>query len=215
MVAILHLVHYYTYMEPTSHREQKKIDTRRTIIRVTEDLFLSKGYEATTLQDIATAANVAQRTLFSYFPSKEAIIFDDHQAFIDTFIGHLENHGDESIFDTVRSYDHAHHDHDSGHDPTRKEALVQLIETNAVLQEHFLGMLARLETRFAELTAEQYGLPRDSIEIHLIASSLRSLFQYAIANRFSKNKTQTPEIALNYIEGGIERIQQMTKPKES
>jgi len=43
-------------------------------------LFTERGYEATTVDDIAAAAGVGRRTFFRYFPSKEAAIAPDHDA---------------------------------------------------------------------------------------------------------------------------------------
>lgn len=44
--------------------------TRQHIYNVASNLFLEKGYEATTLKDIAEAADVSTGTLYRYFPSK-------------------------------------------------------------------------------------------------------------------------------------------------
>lgn len=42
------------------------------------ELFATKGYEATTVDEIAAAAGVARRTFFRHFRSKEEAIFPDH-----------------------------------------------------------------------------------------------------------------------------------------
>ena len=58
-------------------RERKKQKTRETIIKVALELFADQGYEQTTIAEIADAAEVAPRTIFAYFPSKEDILFYD------------------------------------------------------------------------------------------------------------------------------------------
>src|ERR1700676_5281380 len=58
-------------------RERKKQKTRDTIIKVALELFTERGYEQTTIAEIAEAADVAPRTIFAYFPSKEDILFCD------------------------------------------------------------------------------------------------------------------------------------------
>ncbi|HEX5596860.1 MAG TPA: TetR family transcriptional regulator [Micromonosporaceae bacterium] len=46
-------------------------------------LFADKGYERTTIDDITTAAGVARRTFFRHFPSKEDVIFPDHDSVLE------------------------------------------------------------------------------------------------------------------------------------
>jgi AcrR family transcriptional regulator len=58
-------------------RERKKQRTRETIIKVALGLFADRGFEKTTIADIADAAEVSSRTIFAYFPSKEDILFSD------------------------------------------------------------------------------------------------------------------------------------------
>jgi AcrR family transcriptional regulator len=58
-------------------RERKKQKTRDTIIKVALELFAERGYQETTIAEIADAAEVSPRTIFAYFPSKADILFYD------------------------------------------------------------------------------------------------------------------------------------------
>lgn len=60
-----------------SLRERKRARTRQALVAAAIDLIERKGYEATTIADIAAAAEVGTRTFFSYFPSKEDVLFPE------------------------------------------------------------------------------------------------------------------------------------------
>ena len=65
-----------TYQEPPkSLRERRRIRMRRTIQGHALRLFAAKGFQATTIEEIAAAAEMAPRTFFRYFPTKEEVVF--------------------------------------------------------------------------------------------------------------------------------------------
>jgi AcrR family transcriptional regulator len=55
-------------------RAQQALETRRRISAAAQELFLTRGYTATSIDQIASAARVALRTIFLAFPSKAAIL---------------------------------------------------------------------------------------------------------------------------------------------
>ena len=58
-------------------RERKKAQTRRAIQEQALRLFLSKGYDATRVEEIAAAAGVSHMTFFRQFPTKESVVESD------------------------------------------------------------------------------------------------------------------------------------------
>jgi AcrR family transcriptional regulator len=55
-------------------RERKRRQTRERISQAAMTLFLERGFEATTVDDIAAAADVSKRGFFDYFPTKEDVV---------------------------------------------------------------------------------------------------------------------------------------------
>src|SRR5258707_15804949 len=56
-------------------RARKRQQTRERLTRAAMALFLERGFEATTLDDIAAAADISRRSFFHYFASKEDVVF--------------------------------------------------------------------------------------------------------------------------------------------
>jgi AcrR family transcriptional regulator len=62
---------------PAGLRERKKQKTRASIQREAMRLFREQGYEETTIDQIAAAAEISPSTFFNYFPTKEDVVFQD------------------------------------------------------------------------------------------------------------------------------------------
>lgn len=56
-----------------SRMERKKRELRQKIVSIAANLFAEQGFANTTMEQIAEAADVARKTLYNYFPVKEAI----------------------------------------------------------------------------------------------------------------------------------------------
>jgi AcrR family transcriptional regulator len=107
-------------------RERKRRETRERIAEVAKKLFLARGFDGTTIEDITEAADVSKRTFFGYFPSKEDLIF----AWQDTF-------GDDLAAAILAR---------AAGDPLAKvaeEAMIAMVETTMTPQALALGRLKR------------------------------------------------------------------------
>lgn len=58
----------------TGLRQRKRQEIRERLARAAMTLFLKRGFEATTIDDIAAAADVSRRSFFHYFASKEDVV---------------------------------------------------------------------------------------------------------------------------------------------
>jgi AcrR family transcriptional regulator len=61
---------------PRGLRERKRIETRQRIADIATIMFAQRGFDAVTVAQIATAADVSKVTVFNYFPRKEDMLFD-------------------------------------------------------------------------------------------------------------------------------------------
>lgn len=71
-------------------RERKKDATRRALVRAANQRFHSKGFDATTIDEICSDAEVSRRTFFRYFANKEALAFPHRAERLERFLELLE-----------------------------------------------------------------------------------------------------------------------------
>jgi len=109
-----------------SLRDRKRERTRRALIDAAAELFERKGYDETTVAQIAAAAEIGTRTFFGYFASKEDILFPDSDMRTRTTI--------EAIADR-----------DPAEGPV--EVLVRALETVAEADADMVGPMAAVRMR--------------------------------------------------------------------
>ena len=70
-------------------RERKKLERRRCIEAAAIDLIDDQGFDRTTIEDIAAKADIAPRTFFYYFATKEDVVLADYAARLELIIDEL------------------------------------------------------------------------------------------------------------------------------
>jgi AcrR family transcriptional regulator len=71
---------------PESLRERKKRLTREAILAAAQSLFAERGFEGVTVAEIADAANISVKTLFTYVGAKEELLFSGRPAVLDAVV---------------------------------------------------------------------------------------------------------------------------------
>ncbi|MFJ4715815.1 TetR family transcriptional regulator [Streptomyces sp. NPDC088785] len=74
----------------------KKAPMREVLAEAAFQLYLERGFERTTVDDIVARAGVGRRSFFRYFPSKEDAVFPDHESCLADMTAFLDAAGDDS-----------------------------------------------------------------------------------------------------------------------
>jgi mycofactocin system transcriptional regulator len=128
------------------------------------DLFAERGFDDVSVDDVALAAGIARRTLFRYYPTKNAIPWGDFGAHLD----HMRHLLDEVPADAptsvaLRSALLAFNSFDDTETAHHRQRMRVILET-AALQAHSMTMYAGWRTVVAEFVARRLGLkPTDLI----------------------------------------------------
>jgi AcrR family transcriptional regulator len=154
------------------HRERKKEQTRRAIEDAALRLFAERGFSATTISDIAAAADIAPRTFFAYFPSKEDVVFahfDDYTASLQQRLD--ERAPDETTFDALRSWIGDLIDATDPDEAERGAIRKQLTCDNEGLEAHERHLMSRFEALIAASVARDLGAEPDDLGPRLVAAA--------------------------------------------
>ena len=157
-------------MEP-GLRERKKQRTREQIVEAAMRLFADRGYHATTIADIAAAADVAPRTFFAYFPSKEAVVFHNVDRDLDSLASALRDRlPGETAFDALRRWIDAMFEQWMAEED---EAFLRkrLCREEEALANFKVGMMARIQELLHEAIANDLGQPRDALRPRLVTAA--------------------------------------------
>ncbi|MBG7703187.1 TetR family transcriptional regulator [Streptomyces sp. MC1] len=82
-------------MSSSSAAPAAKPPMRDALVAAAFRLFLERGYEQTTVDDIVALAGVGRRSFFRYFPSKEDVVFPDHERCLADMTAFLASGGAE------------------------------------------------------------------------------------------------------------------------
>ena len=178
-------------------------------------LFAERGYQATTVADIATAADVAPRTFFAHFPSKEAVVFHDVDRDLEGLAAALRDRPPgETAFDALRGWIDAMFDEWISEED---EAVLRkrLCREDEGLANFQGGMMARIQELLLGAIADDLGEPPDALRPRLVAAaamaalnSLDSSFDEKQRGLVAKAEAlSTLDDAMLFLRGGIDALQ--------
>ncbi|MFJ9003879.1 TetR family transcriptional regulator [Streptomyces canus] len=165
-------------------RERKKQRTREALLRVAIELFTTEGYERTTVDDIADAVGVSQRTFFRYFAGKEAAALALDKMTVTRFVDAVRARpAHEPPLEALRkavleSWDTLHEVVESVVPVQRFLALYRVIESTPVLLAAHLRRSAEVEEVLTRVLAEREGLdaatdPRPRLLVAVFSGVMR------------------------------------------
>ncbi len=166
-------------------RERKKAQTRELIADTARRLFLERGFEAVPVAEIAREADVAEKTVFNYFPAKEDLFFGRLEAFEEELLAAIrERARGVSIAIAFRDFVMRRRGALQLEDDER--ATAQLRAINGVITES-PALLAREREIFARYTdslaaliTEETGAKPGAVEPRVAASSLIAVHRILI-----------------------------------
>lgn len=151
-------------------RARKKLLVRAAIVDAALDLFAERGYDTTTVPEIAARAGVSPATVARYFPAKDALLFPERGVRVPALrAAILARPADEPPLRAVLGAV-------AQQPPLDAESLRRLalqrraIGSSAVLRGRALGLLGRWRDGIAEAVAEREGQSAESA--HVLATAV-------------------------------------------
>jgi AcrR family transcriptional regulator len=160
-------------------RERKKVRTREAIIDAALDLFERKGYDATTVEDIAAAADVSPRTFFRYFESKLDLIMarsGENQTGVGPMLA--ARPAGEPLLDAVRAVMRAELEQQIADPLVLREFQVMLTTPSlrTMAREHFYEE----EAEMVGAIAARLGVAEDDFVAHVTTGVIASALWVAV-----------------------------------
>ena len=165
----------------SSLRQRHAERTRDAIVAAAFELFASKGYAETTIDEIAERADVAPRTFFRYFPAKEALIFHNSNDQVDAAVARLRARPtDEPPYESVVAVLRAVAA-EFTHADNRDMMLAKFAAENDRLFEHHRAVvMCRFEEGMTEVLKERAGPQADALAIEAAVAAVLATFGTAV-----------------------------------
>lgn len=163
---------------PQGLRERKKRQTRMDLARAAVRLFAERGYDATTVDDIAEAANVSRRTFFRYFKSKDEVFIVDPEGKLQAMhVALADGPPEEPTLDALRRGALAMTE--AYWDPELSRAIIALLEREPSMMAAAMAYQVRWADALAHELAVDMGVderldPRPRILAHAAIAMMRS-----------------------------------------
>lgn len=197
-------------------RERKKQKTRLTIVKVALELFAEQGYQRTTIAQIAHAAEVSPRTVSTYFPAKEELVFDLNGASKERLTQAIRDRpSGTNTMEALRAWLLA----ETEVWREMKEELTcqrQIIDQDEGLLAYEQAQMRGLELLLVEGLAADLGMEEGDLEPRMAGAAAIAVFDLLSTERHEAgHDTPDPEVqlqildrALTFITGGVTALRE-------
>jgi AcrR family transcriptional regulator len=195
-------------------RERKKQRTREAIVDAALRLFEERGFDQTTIADIAEAADIAPRTFFGYFPSKEDVVFADFPQTLETLAERLRGRAEEeTAIDAIRAWIGGLLE-ERGLTEERERCRKRVIGESPALAAHNRALMGQVEELLAEQIARDLGDRPDDVRPRMIASSVIGALSALDVKGTDKGESPPTkeealaivDEALTFLQGGLDAL---------
>ena len=184
-------------------RADKKAVTRKRLATAARELVLDRGYDATTVDDIANAAGVSRATFFRYFVNKEAAFFADQQDYLQRFVACLDAPlADEMPLHTVRRACLATAAHYMSERDTRL-AVHRIVTVTPSLSAPDSQLDGRWESAIASALGEQFAGPQARVAAGAIIGVMRTVVREWFASDCRSDLAASGQRAFDLLAGGL------------
>ncbi|HZB28655.1 MAG TPA: TetR family transcriptional regulator [Streptosporangiaceae bacterium] len=161
-------------------RERKKLKTRRAIQDHALRLFAEQGYDATTVEQIAAAAEISPSTFFRYFPSKEDCVLTDEYDPIMADVFRAQP-TELSAIEALRGMFREVLNRMYANDKEQILARIKLVLSVPALRARGFDLMHQESlTMFTELVAERSGRPADDPQLRVFTWATTAALEASI-----------------------------------
>ncbi|WP_052685159.1 TetR family transcriptional regulator [Lentzea aerocolonigenes] len=161
-----------------SLRERKKLLTRQALVDASEAMFAARGFDNVTVAEIADAVNIAAKTVFVYFPTKEDLVFHDEDEVLRSLVGHIRDRAaGQTPLDAVVSMLRETMTASPAGPVADLERLHRTVSDSASLKARMRLMWERFEVAVAAELAEETGEPAHSPRPRIAAAQLVMIYR--------------------------------------
>jgi AcrR family transcriptional regulator len=191
-------------------RERKKQRTREAIVEAAFELFDERGFDGTTIADIAEAAEIAPRTFFSYFPSKDDVVFHDFEDKFGMFASWLrEREPGTNTVDALRAGVQTMIGEADPEHLDQKRLAKRLISQNESLAAHAQHLRGKFAELLVESVAKDLGDDPGDLRPRLVAAAATAAMGVIddMPDDDVEHSMETIDSLLVFLRGGLSELQ--------
>ncbi|WP_300608933.1 TetR/AcrR family transcriptional regulator [Trebonia sp.] len=188
----------------TGLRERSKARRREAIIRAAYQLFAERGFDATTVADIAAAAEVAPRTVAMYFPSKQDIALSRYSEGIESLTAAVGSRAPGETL--IGVLDRWLRDADLHSDADMKRLALRMFAANPELNALRTARMAAAISEGAAAIAAETGTAPGSFGPHIAAVATAAILLEVTDLVPGPARDEAVTIALRFLDAGIRTL---------